>query len=132
MSTLSNQPAAAADLLNAKQQLQFLQTRACLLARPRTKRTEANSAALQVVEFLVGTEHYALEASVLPEVFRTKEVIRIPGTPPYVLGVINVRELIVALERTSSLLSKTQRPSFSARNGLGATWWGPEVTGRNG
>ncbi len=104
MSTLSNQPAVAEDLLNAEQQQQLLQTRARLLARPRTKRTDADIAALQVVEFLVGTEHYALDASVLREVSRIKEVTRIPGTPPHGLGVINVRGLMVALIDLSLLL----------------------------
>jgi purine-binding chemotaxis protein CheW len=97
MSILANQPAAAEELLNAEQQQQLLQTRARLLARPRTKRTDTDGAALQVVEFLVGTDHYALDAAVLREVTRMKEVTHIPGTPPHVVGVINVRGLMVAL-----------------------------------
>jgi purine-binding chemotaxis protein CheW len=97
MSTLANQPAATEELLNGEQQQQLLQTRARLLARPRTKRTDTDGAALQVVEFLVGTEHYALDATVLREVTRMKEVTHIPGTPRHVVGVINVRGLMVAL-----------------------------------
>lgn len=97
MSTLANQAAVAEEQLNGEQQRQLLQTRARLLARPRIKRTDADIAALQVVEFLVGTDHYALNAAVLREVSRMKEVTRIPGTSPHVLGVMNVRGLMIAL-----------------------------------
>ncbi|MSQ48735.1 MAG: purine-binding chemotaxis protein CheW [Deltaproteobacteria bacterium] len=97
MSTLTNQPAVSEDLLTAEQQQQLLHTRARALARPRTRRTDTDSAALQVVEFLIGTDHYALDASVLREVTRMKEVTHIPGTPPHVVGVMNVRGLMVAL-----------------------------------
>lgn len=97
MSTLSNQPAVAEEMLNAEQPQQFLQTRARLLARPRTKRTDANSAALHVVEFLVGTDHYAFDATVLREASRIKEVTRIPGAPLHVVEVMNVHGLMIAL-----------------------------------
>jgi purine-binding chemotaxis protein CheW len=97
MSTLANQAAVAEEQINGEQQQQLLQTRARLLARPRIKRTDADIAALQVVEFLVGTDHYALDAAVLREVSQMKEVTRIPGTPPHVLGVMNVRGLMIAL-----------------------------------
>ncbi|NOT58184.1 MAG: purine-binding chemotaxis protein CheW [Deltaproteobacteria bacterium] len=96
MSTLANQPTAA-ELLTVEQQQQLLQTRARLLARPRTKRTDTDGATFQVVEFLIGTDHYALDAAVLREVSQMKEITRIPGTPPHVVGVMNVRGLMIAL-----------------------------------
>lgn len=97
MSTLANQSTAAEERLTVDQQQQLLQTRARLLARPRTKRTDTDGATFQVVEFLLGTDHYALDAAVLREVSQMKEVTRIPGTPSHVVGVMNVRGLMIAL-----------------------------------
>ncbi len=92
------------DSLSQDQQQQLLRTRARLLARPRTKQAEASSTILQVVEFFVGKERYAFEAVFLREVYRLKEVSRIPGAPSHVLGIINVRGLMTALIDLQTLL----------------------------
>lgn len=90
-------PGMAAELISTEHQQQTLRTRARLLALPRNKQTDATRTTLQVVQFLVGDETYAFDAIFLREVYRMKEHTRIPGAPPHVLGVINVRGLMIAL-----------------------------------
>ena len=87
----------ATESLAPEDQQQVLQARARLLARPRLKQPETTGATLQVVQFLVNDETYAFDAIFLREVYRMKECTRIPGAPSHVLGVINVRGLMVAL-----------------------------------
>ncbi len=96
--------AAAVESLAPELQQQMLRARARQLARPRTKQTEASKAILQVVQFLVGHEKYAFDATFLREVYRRKDVTRIPGAPSHVLGVINVRGLMVAVIDLQRLL----------------------------
>jgi purine-binding chemotaxis protein CheW len=49
--------------------------------------------------FLVGTEMYGLPLSRLREVARLTRLRRVPGTPPRLAGVVNVRgELVCALD----------------------------------
>ncbi|MBM4258511.1 MAG: purine-binding chemotaxis protein CheW [Deltaproteobacteria bacterium] len=85
------------DLLPEEHEQQLLRTRARLLARPRAKQTEATNATVKLVQFLIGDETYAFDAIFLREVYRMKEYTRIPGARPHVLGVINVRGLMVAV-----------------------------------
>jgi len=48
-----------------------------------------------VVEFMLGAERYAVEASRVREVLPLKDITPLPGTPPHVAGVINVHGRIV-------------------------------------
>ena len=52
---------------------------------------------LEIVEFTLAHEHYALETRHVREVYSLRELTSLPCTPPFVLGVINVRGHIVAI-----------------------------------
>jgi purine-binding chemotaxis protein CheW len=47
------------------------------------------------VEFMLGTERYAVEAASVREVLPLKDITPLPGTPAHVAGVINVHGRIV-------------------------------------
>ncbi|MEW5842107.1 MAG: chemotaxis protein CheW [Bacteroidota bacterium] len=52
---------------------------------------------IDVVEFILAYETYAMESSFIREVFPLKEFTPLPGTPFFVLGVTNVRGEIVSV-----------------------------------
>lgn len=52
---------------------------------------------LEVVTFSLGSERYAIQASHVREVVRVTEHTPIPGSPDFLMGVINLRGDIVAL-----------------------------------
>jgi len=51
----------------------------------------------EVVEFVLSYEHYGIESLYVQEVTSMKEFTPIPGTPPFVMGIINVRGHIVSI-----------------------------------
>jgi purine-binding chemotaxis protein CheW len=55
------------------------------------------AAYLEVVEFLLAGERYAVEAGYVREICLLKEFTPLPGTPPFVLGIINVRGQILSV-----------------------------------
>jgi len=64
--------------------------RARLLARPL--RHEANAGdSLQVVEFRLAEERYALEHTFVQQIRMFDELTPLPGTPAFLMGIINVR-----------------------------------------
>src|SRR3989442_14826875 len=73
-----------------------LKARAKALARELNTEGDGQ-ACLEVVEFVVAYEKYALESSYVREVYPLKELTRLPGPPVFVLGVINVRGQIVSV-----------------------------------
>lgn len=46
---------------------------------------------LQVIGFVVGNEEFAVPILNVKEIVKPTEFTRVPGTPPYVLGVFNMR-----------------------------------------
>jgi purine-binding chemotaxis protein CheW len=52
---------------------------------------------IEIVEFLLAYERYAVESSFVREVYPLKELTPLPGAPPFVLGIINVRGRIVSV-----------------------------------
>lgn len=52
---------------------------------------------IQVVAFLLGTESYAVETKFVREVITLKDLTQIPGTPFFVMGVINFRGVIISV-----------------------------------
>ena len=74
----------------------ILKERAKTLAR-EPKAIERREDHLEIVEFLLASERYAVESSWVREVYPLKEITPLPGTPPFVLGIINVRGQIVSV-----------------------------------
>ena len=69
---------------------EILRRRAARLARPLAAPRQGVSRNL-VVEFLLAGERYALDADRIEEVAPIRELVPLPGTPPFVLGIINLR-----------------------------------------
>ncbi|MBI9076666.1 MAG: chemotaxis protein CheW [Desulfatibacillum sp.] len=67
-----------------------------LASRSKDEEKEA-SANLEVVEFLLAHEKYAVELSCIKEVYPFRDCTPIPCTPSFVLGVINVRSRILSV-----------------------------------
>jgi purine-binding chemotaxis protein CheW len=75
---------------------QLLKARARKLARDDAKEKTAGES-IEVVEFLLAYETYGIESSYVREICSLKELTPVPCTPPFVLGIINVRGQIVSV-----------------------------------
>ena len=73
----------------------ILKARARDLARGEQEKTIGES--VEVVEFLLAYETYGIESSYVREICPLKELTPVPCTPPFVLGIINVRGQIVSV-----------------------------------
>jgi len=82
--------------MNREQELEILKARSRALAVMDEKGKE-EEAYLEVVEFLLAHEKYALELTHIREVYPLREFARLPCTPPFVLGIINVRGQILSI-----------------------------------
>ncbi|MEP0823479.1 MAG: purine-binding chemotaxis protein CheW [Ignavibacterium sp.] len=74
---------------------EILRTRAEALAREPEE--EETGESLEVLEFSLAYERYGLETMFVREVYLLKELTPLPGTPPFVLGIINVRGKILSV-----------------------------------
>lgn len=74
----------------------ILKARARELARETVEKS-ASEATIEVVELLLAQEAYGIESSYVCEVYPLKKLTRLPGTPPFVLGIVNVRGQIVSV-----------------------------------
>jgi purine-binding chemotaxis protein CheW len=57
-----------------------------------------------IVEFLLIPERYALPGEIIAEVLPLRDFTPIPGTPPFVVGVINARGKITSVINLKSFL----------------------------
>ena len=80
----------------AEDKRKVLRERAKALARKPEEKTSAQEQ-VEVVEFLLAHERYALESSYVREVYPLKELTPLPCTPAFVLGIINVRGQILSI-----------------------------------
>lgn len=72
-----------------------LKERATALARE--EKEEKTGESIEIVEFILATERYGVETSYIEEVWPLKDFTPLPGTPAFVLGIINVRGRIVSV-----------------------------------
>jgi purine-binding chemotaxis protein CheW len=75
---------------------QILRARAQKLARPPVRAPETKEL-LEVLEFRLSQERYAVETEYVREVYPLKDLTPLPGTPSFVLGIVNVRGRILAV-----------------------------------
>lgn len=75
----------------AENDKQILRDRAKALAREPERDEAADGEHLLVIEFLLAYERYGIEASFVREVYPLRDLTPLPGTPPFVTGIINVR-----------------------------------------
>lgn len=64
---------------------------------------------LVIVEFLLFPEKYAVEARFVHEVLSLKEITPIPGTPDFIMGVINFRGAIISVINLKSLFGLREK-----------------------
>ena len=69
---------------------EILRARARALARP-PERAEVAESSLELLEFHLARERYAVETRYVREVYPLKNLTPLPCTPPFVLGIVNVR-----------------------------------------
>lgn len=75
----------------------ILSERAAIAAGWRKDEVQQFQETISVVEFLLVPERYAVAASYVSEVLLLTEITPIPGAPPFIMGVINLRGKIVSL-----------------------------------
>jgi purine-binding chemotaxis protein CheW len=75
--------------------LKILEARARTLARTPADVELSGDDALVVLEFLLAGERYALESRHLRELCPLKDLTPLPNTPPFVLGIMNLRGQIL-------------------------------------
>jgi len=74
--------------------VRILRERARVLARA-IERPRAADAVLEVLEFRLADEHYAIETRFVREVRPLKDLTPLPCVPPFVRGIVNVRGRIL-------------------------------------
>ncbi len=74
----------------------ILRERAQALARPPAQ-PEAADARVEVVEFLLAYERYAVESSYVREVYPLDHLTPLPCTPAFVLGIVNLRGAMLSV-----------------------------------
>jgi purine-binding chemotaxis protein CheW len=74
-----------------------LKARAIALAREPDKKEPAVGKHLEIVEFLLANERYGIESSFVREVNPIKTFTPLPGTPRFILGIINVRGKVMSV-----------------------------------
>ncbi len=72
----------------------ILRARAQALARPPSPVPSA-STMLELLEFRLASERYALETRHVQDVHPLRELTPLPCTPPFVLGIVNIRGRIL-------------------------------------
>ncbi|MGB8490158.1 MAG: chemotaxis protein CheW [Bacteroidales bacterium] len=71
-----------------------LRMRAAALARePEPDR--GRSSVTEIVEFMIGSARYGIDVTLIREVFPFKDFTPLPGTPPHIIGVINMRGQVI-------------------------------------
>jgi purine-binding chemotaxis protein CheW len=83
-------------LSGTEEQQRILRARALALAQVGETRA-APEDYLEVLEFSLAYERYALETSFVREVYQLKEFTPLPCTPPFILGIISVRGQILTV-----------------------------------
>jgi purine-binding chemotaxis protein CheW len=83
-------------VLTPEEKKRILKMRAKELAHEAEEKETAEKY-IEVVEFLLSYEKYGIETSYVREIYPLKEFMPLPCTPPFVLGIINVRGQILSL-----------------------------------
>lgn len=80
----------------AEEKKKIFKARAKALAR-EPEQKEAAEEYVEVIEFLLAQEKYGLESRFVREVYPLRELTPLPGTPPFVLGIVSVRGQIFSV-----------------------------------
>lgn len=94
MSAAFNPASPLLGVAAAQDARQILRARARALATPPVQAAAAE-ALLELLEFRLAHERYAVETRLVREVHPLKELTPLPGTPRFVRGIVNVRGRIL-------------------------------------
>lgn len=94
--------------LTAAEKARLLEERARSLARPRAGAEDAGER-VEVVEFFLSYERYAIETVWVREVYPLKAYTPLPCTPTFVLGLVNVRGQILSVIDIRKLFDLPER-----------------------
>lgn len=86
----------AAVSLPDEERKSILHERAKAMAR-ESKASVADQDQMEILEFVLASEKYGLESSWVEEVYPLKEFTPVPCTPPFVLGVMNLRGRVLSV-----------------------------------
>ena len=86
----------------------ILKARAVALAK-QPEDNKVNDEYIEVVEFKLSHENYGIESSYVREVYPLKDYTTLPGTPPFVLGIMNVRGQIVSVINLKKLFNLPEK-----------------------
>ena len=75
----------------------ILRERALALAAESADEPMSAADSIEVVEFLLAHERYAVESVFVREVYRLENLTPLPGTPAFVLGIVSLRGEIVSI-----------------------------------
>jgi purine-binding chemotaxis protein CheW len=81
---------------SAENRRSILKERARALAR-ETEPAGTAEEFIDVIEFRLGPEAYAIECAFVRDVHPLKDITLLPGTPRYVLGIVNLRGQILSV-----------------------------------
>lgn len=96
--------------LSEADETEILRARAAELARD-PKSSVAAEASLEVVEFRLAQQRYALESTFVDEAHRLEQLTPLPCTPPFVLGLASVRGELLSVLNIERLLDLPERES---------------------
>ena len=82
--------------LTSEEKKRILKARARVLAREADKEV-LDQDYLEVVEFLLAYETYGIESAYVREIYPLTEITLLPGTPPFVQGIVNIRGQILSV-----------------------------------
>lgn len=93
---------------SAEEKQKILKLRAQKLSKEPAEK-KLKQAKIQVVEFLLASEKYGIETSYIREVYPLKELTPLPGTPAFILGVVNVRGRILSIVNLKSFFELPEK-----------------------
>jgi purine-binding chemotaxis protein CheW len=82
--------------LTSEEKKRVLKARAKLLAR-EVEKEGFDQDYLEVVEFLLAYETYGIESAYVREIYPLTEIMPLPGTSPFVQGIVNIRGQILSV-----------------------------------
>jgi purine-binding chemotaxis protein CheW len=91
------------------EQQTILRARARLLAAGGKREVTSPHAFVEVVEFILGPEHYGIESSRIREIYPLHEFTALPCTPAFVLGLANVRGQILSIINLKKLFDLPEK-----------------------
>ena len=96
-SLLKTHLASASDIdMEEAKKNEILKSRARQLAQ-KPKTTDKDETLFQVLEFTLAEEHYGIDLQYVSEVYPMKPFTILPGTPAFLLGIVNLNGKIISV-----------------------------------